>query len=62
MTMIIKYAYWEYYTSHQKEALDFMIQRETGDDGDRFRLWKEINDQGSKRYGLIQHRVSSWHL
>jgi hypothetical protein len=31
---------------HQEEGLGFMIQRETGDIPERFRLWKREEDGG----------------
>jgi SWI/SNF-related matrix-associated actin-dependent regulator of chromatin subfamily A3 len=37
---------------HQKEALTFMMQRETGDIPDQFRLWKEVVVEGLTRYSL----------
>ncbi|KAI0127862.1 SNF2 family N-terminal domain-containing protein [Xylariales sp. AK1849] len=35
---------------HQREALDFMIQRETGEIPDRFRLWKKVVVEGVTSY------------
>ncbi|KAL4899990.1 hypothetical protein BDW74DRAFT_162480 [Aspergillus multicolor] len=35
---------------HQEEALDFMMQRETGDISDEYRLWQPKMENGEKMY------------
>ncbi|KAL7942560.1 SNF2 family N-terminal domain-containing protein [Trichoderma barbatum] len=41
---------------HQKEALGFMLERETGHISERYRLWETINvEGGNKEY---QHRIT----
>ncbi|ORY68436.1 SNF2 family N-terminal domain-containing protein [Pseudomassariella vexata] len=40
---------------HQKEALDFMLQRESGEIPDQFRLWKEKVVEGHTSY---QHSIT----
>ncbi|ETS83908.1 hypothetical protein PFICI_05784 [Pestalotiopsis fici W106-1] len=40
---------------HQKEALEFMTQRETGEISDEFRLWREVVVRGETKY---QHEIT----
>ncbi|KAJ4122735.1 hypothetical protein NW768_010176 [Fusarium equiseti] len=40
---------------HQKEALGFMLERESGHINDKYRLWKEIVHDGRKQY---RHKIT----
>ncbi|KAF0328442.1 DNA repair and recombination protein rad5c [Colletotrichum asianum] len=41
---------------HQQEALGFMLQRESGEIGDRYRLWKPVKVDGSDWY---RHKITN---
>lgn len=42
---------------HQQEALGFMVERESGDINDRYRLWEtKTLDNGNEEYG--SHDIS----